>query len=137
MREAADTMEPFDDAMASLYAARAGVEKAEAAGWMDKETWFNGSQAVEAGLADGFLPSAEITEEQDKGVKSMAAARRVEAALRRQGMPRNECRSLIGELNGSRAVAGVQPTQAEPLESRDVSGEWTAEALKMLHIFKS
>lgn len=100
MREAADTLEPFDDAMAGLYAARAGVDKAEAAAWMDKETWFNGSQAVDAGLADGFLPSSEIEETSDKGAKAMAAVRRVEAALTRQGMPRSERRSLISELKG-------------------------------------
>lgn len=100
MREAADTLEPFDDAMAGLYAARAGVEKAEAAGWMDKETWFNGRQAVDAGLADGFLPSSEIEESADAGAKSLAAVRRVDAALMRQGMPRSERKSLIGELKG-------------------------------------
>jgi ATP-dependent Clp protease protease subunit len=60
MREAADTLEPFDDAMAGLYAARAGVDKAEAAAWMDKETWFNGNQAIEAGIADALLPSTEL-----------------------------------------------------------------------------
>ena len=37
MRAAADTMEPFDDAMASLYADRAGVKKTKATEWMDNE----------------------------------------------------------------------------------------------------
>lgn len=118
MREAADTLEPFDDAMAALYATRAGVDKAEASGWMDKETWFNGRQAIEAGLADGLLPSSEIEETADKGAKSLAAARRVEAALTRQGMPRNERRSLIGELVGSPAVAG---SRDRPAVADDVS----------------
>lgn len=105
MRAAADTLEPFDDAMAGLYAARAGVDKAEAQKWMDAETWFNGTQAVENGLASGLLPSTEIREEDQQGAKALAAARRVEAALTRQGMPRSERRSLIGELGGRRADA--------------------------------
>lgn len=115
MREAAETMEPFDDAMAGLYAARAGVEKAEAAGWMDKETWFNGSQAIEAGLADRLLSATEVTQNDDKGAKATAAARRVEAALARQGMPRNERRSLIGEL--SRREDGDRPAVAGDLSA--------------------
>lgn len=115
MRDAADTMEPFDDAMASLYAARAGVDKKQAAKWMDAETWFNGRQAVDAGIADGFLPSSEITESDAQGSKAMAATRRVEAALARQGMPRNERRSLIGEVAGKPAVAApsVGPAVAD------------------------
>jgi len=106
MRGAADTLEPFDDAMAGLYATRAGVEKKKAAGWMDRETWFNGPQAIDAGLADALLPSSALNQEQADEVKSLAAARRVEAALMRQGIPRSERRSLIGEVSGHHAVAG-------------------------------
>lgn len=105
MREAADMLEPFDDAMASVYAKRAGVEKPAAAEWMDKETWFNGEQAVEAGLADGLLPDAEIGEMAQASMKSLAAHRRVETALAKQGLSRNERRSLIGELTARPAVA--------------------------------
>jgi ATP-dependent Clp protease protease subunit len=100
MREAADTLEPFDDAMAELYAQRANVDKAEAASWMDKETWFNGSQAIDAGLADALLPSTEIEQVDEAASKALAAVRRVDAALARQGMPRSERKSLIGELKG-------------------------------------
>lgn len=106
MREAADTLEPFDDAMASLYATRAGAEKTEAAGWMDKESWFNGAQAVELGLADGLLPSSEVKEDDRKSAKALNAKRRIEAALRAQGMSRHDSRSVIGELTGHHAEAG-------------------------------
>ncbi|HEV2557397.1 MAG TPA: head maturation protease, ClpP-related [Microvirga sp.] len=112
MREAADTLEPFDDAMAGLYATRAGVEKAEAQSWMDKETWFNGSQAIENGLANGLLPSSEVEQSDDKGAKALAAARRIEAALSRQGLPRSERRSLIGEVAGLPAVAAAETRPA-------------------------
>lgn len=99
-RDAADRLEPFDDAMASLYAARAGVDKSEAASWMDAETWFNGGQAVEAGLADGLLGSDETTEAGDDAPRSLAAQRRVEAILTRQGMPRSERKRLFSEMKG-------------------------------------
>ena len=104
--ETAATLEPFDDAMASLYATRAGVDKAEAASWMDDETWFNGSRAVEIKLADSLLPSSQVSESTAQSTKSLAAARRVEAALAKQGLPRNERRSLIGELSRHAVAAG-------------------------------
>ena len=129
MREAADTLEPFDDAMAGLYAARAGVEKAEAAEWMDRETWFNGQKAIDAGLADGLLSSAEVTEEDAKGAKAIAAARRVEAALARQGTSRDERRSLIGELKGQPAVAAAD----RPAVAGD---EWRANARALLETLR-
>lgn len=121
MREAADTLEPFDDAMAALYAARAGVEKAEAAAWMDKETWFNGRQAIEAGLADGLLPSTEITEAEQGSAKALAAARRIEAALARSGTPRKEGKTLIAELKGSaRDAAPAAKRDAGDLSADDI-----------------
>ena len=44
MRAAADLLEPFDGAMASVYAARSGQDKETVAQWMDDETWFNGGK---------------------------------------------------------------------------------------------
>lgn len=110
MRAAADTLEPFDDAMASLYASRAGVEKEHAAGWMDAETWFNGRQAVESGLADGLLPSAEVSESEDTNAKAFTAVRRIDAALAKQGIPRSERRSLIGEIKSGKQDAVANAT---------------------------
>lgn len=130
MREAADTLEPFDDAMAELYAARAGVDKAEAAGWMDKETWFNGNQAIEAGLADALLPATEIEQTDDTGAKALAAVRRVDAALARQGMPRSERKSLLGELKGG--MTGSAPPTAMT-GSGDLSA---ADLQQIINIFR-
>lgn len=107
MRSAADTLEPFDDAMAGLYAERSGATKEKAAGWMDKETWFNGQAAIDAGLADSLLPSNQVEERPDGEAKSLAAVRRVEAALARQGMPRSERRALIAELRRGKPGAAA------------------------------
>lgn len=128
MRKAADTLEPFDDAMADLYAARAGVDKAEAAGWMDKETWFNGAQAIEAGLADALLPATEIEQSDDTGAKALAAVRRVDAALARQGMPRSERKSLLGELKG-----GMPGAAATAMTG---SGDWSADLRRLIETIR-
>jgi ATP-dependent Clp protease, protease subunit len=107
MAEAARTLEPFDDAMASVYSERAGVKKAVAAEWMDNETWFNGEQAAAEGLATGFLPADAVAEDKAKAnsLHEVNATRRLEALLAKAGLPRDERRSLIGEVKTGSAVA--------------------------------
>lgn len=101
LADAAATMEPFDDAMATVYSDRAGVKKAKAAEWMDNETWFNGEQAVEAGLADGFLAADAIAEDTTRAqAKGPKAINRVDAMLAKTGMPRSERRALLAEVKG-------------------------------------
>jgi ATP-dependent Clp protease protease subunit len=101
MIEAAGFLEPFDSAMAELYAKRAGVDVKESAAWMDKESWFGSRSAIDNGLADGFLPSTEVKETENTQTKSLVAHRRIEAALLRTNpqSSRDERRSLIGDLN--------------------------------------
>lgn len=116
LAEAARAMEPFDAAMASVYAERAGVKKARAAEWMDNETWFNGDQAVAEGLADAFLPADQVAEDKTKAeaARNVNATRRVDALLAKSGIPREERRSLIGEVKGPSAVAtGERPAVAD------------------------
>lgn len=130
MREAADVLEPFDDAMASVYAAQAGVEKAKAAEWMDNETWFNGEQAVEAGLATGLLAADAVKEDaQAKARAPRNATRKVDAMLAKAGVPRSERRSLIGEVKG-----GTQ--DAAPTVTHDAD-DWTAAAAQLITAIRS
>lgn len=104
LADAAATMEPFDDAMATLYADRAGIDKAKAAEWMDNETWFNGEQAVDAGLADAFLPADAVTEDATKAeaMQGVNATRRIDARLAKTGMPRSERRALLADAKGGK-----------------------------------
>lgn len=118
LREAAAMLEPFDDAMASLYARRAGVTRAVAAEWMDGETWMNGETAVDVGLADSILPDAEIDAAASAEMKVIAAVRRVEASLRRQGLSSREAKALIAEVKGGARDAA--PTSAK----RDAGIMW-------------
>lgn len=109
LAEAATMMEPFDDAMASLYADRSGKTKNVAAGWMDEETWFNGEQAVDLGLADAFLAGDAAVPGAAKGAAK--AERRTENALIRAGLSRGERRSLITELKGGTQDAAPDAMQ--------------------------
>lgn len=99
LREVADWLEPFDAAMADIYAARTGEDVKAMAKLMDAEAWIGGTQAVEDGFADELLPSDQV--EQKGGKASASAVRRLEAALRASGMPKSEAMRLISEFKTS------------------------------------
>jgi ATP-dependent Clp protease protease subunit len=96
LRETADMLEPFDRAMADIYAARTGMEFKAVAKLMDKESWIGGADAIEDGFADELLPSDQVERKEDK--TNASAVRRVECALRASGMPKSEAMKLISEL---------------------------------------
>lgn len=104
LREIADFLEPFDRAMADIYAARTGIDADTIGEMLDAETWLGGSDAIAQGFADELLASDQIAE----GEKASAAAvRRLEAALRASGMSRSEAMRLISEFKSSlRDAAG-------------------------------
>lgn len=99
---AIQTLEPFDSAMASVYAEKAGVDRKVAQAWMDGETYFNGEDAVKLKLADSLLQPESISEDTAQAalMADKNAVRRVDTALAKTGMPRSERRSLIGEVKG-------------------------------------
>ncbi len=99
LRDVADTLEPFDRAMASIYAARTGADAKAIGKVMDAETWIGGEDAVAGGYADDLLPSDQI--EKKSGKASASAVRRIESALRASGMPKSEAMRLISEFKSS------------------------------------
>ncbi|MTH96650.1 head maturation protease, ClpP-related [Roseibium sp. RKSG952] len=107
---ASEMLTPFDAALAGLYADRSGVENSKASEWMDNETWFNGEQAIETGLADSLLPADAITEDNTKAeaAQGVNATRRVDALLARTGMPRSERRALLADAKGG--MSGAAPS---------------------------
>lgn len=126
-RAAADLLEPFDEAMVSLYAARSGKKKETIQSWMDKETWFGGEKAVAEGLADTIISAVE--EKDDAGTKSLSSVRRVEAALIRQGMPRAERRSLIADMKRGTPAAASHP---EPVAGTQEMADALRQAINIL-----
>tara|TARA_R110001606_G_scaffold68797_1_gene157158 strand:+ start:7500 stop:8369 length:870 start_codon:yes stop_codon:yes gene_type:complete len=106
-RDLADTLEPFDAAMADIYSARTGEDIEAMKALMDGETWINGSAAVEQGFADALLSSDEV-QESAKASAHFAAAKKLDVILAKQGMPRSERRALIQEIKSSTPSA-TQP----------------------------
>lgn len=98
LREYADYLEPFDNAMADIYAARTGSPKEEMLAIMDAESWINGKDAIEQGFADALLASDEVLH--DTGDSASAAAK-LDRALAQSGMPRSERRKLLQQVKNS------------------------------------
>jgi ATP-dependent Clp protease, protease subunit len=104
MMAIAETLEPFDRAIADIYAARTGGDSKAIGKQMDAETWIGGSDAIDQGFADELLASDQI---QRDAKASAHAVRRIEAALRASGMPKAEAMRLISEFkSGARDAAG-------------------------------
>lgn len=134
MAETAAFLAPFDQAMASVYAARSGKPEKEVAGWMDAETWMNGQLAVDRGFADGLLSSADLAE--DPAATSRAretnALRQAEINLCRSGCTRTEARALLNKIKGTPGAAlDDHPTPG----AGDMS--WLGEAAQLTALLKS
>lgn len=95
LRDFADQLEPFDAAMADIYAVRTGLEQKKVAKMMDAETWIGGQSAIDDGFADELLPSDQV---ETKARVQAAAIRRIELALRQCGMPRSEAMRVLSEF---------------------------------------
>lgn len=114
MAHAAETLAAFDDALASLYAARSGQDKADVAAMMDKETWLGVDQAIEKGFADGLMPAEQVTEDKETTAAKQAHWARIDAALRKDGMPRSERRAFLKQARGESSPTATH----EPSEMR-------------------
>lgn len=97
MLDSAKLLEPFDAAMAALYAHQTGMSTAEAATMMDKETWIGAQQAVDDGFATGLLPSSEITKSTQASTKTKPLAL-IEASMAKAGFSRNSRRDTFKAL---------------------------------------
>lgn len=97
MRASADQLEPFDAAMADVYAARSGIDRKQIEAMMDKETWLGASKAIEDGFADGLVDRAEVAAEEPKQGNKKALAM-VEAAMAKAGHSRSQRREALKSL---------------------------------------
>lgn len=102
LRDYADVLEPFDRAMADIYAARTGLDIDTTATMMDKETWIGGAEAVKQNFADELLSSDQVVKGNDEDTKARAAAYKLDAALARAGIARPERREILKDY-----VAGM------------------------------
>lgn len=130
LRDAADQIEPFDAAMADVYAARTGEDAKVMAKLMDRESWIGGSAAVEQGFADSLLASDQVGKAAARA--SASAVRRIEAALRASGMPKSEAVRLISEFKSS---AGDPAGGGEGDPAGHVQGDPGVDVLAVLRGF--
>jgi ATP-dependent protease ClpP protease subunit len=107
MIEVAAFLEPFDRAMADVYAARSGGDAAEILKWMDAETWMSGSVAVERGFAESLLPADQVTtDEVSKAAdRSTNELRAMELTLVAAGHTRSDARARINKIKGTPGAA--------------------------------
>ena len=133
MAETAAWLEPFDQAMAEVYAARSGQSAEAIAKWMDAETYMSGSTAVDRGLADALLPADQVTVDDKTKASDVATnkLRAMELSLCQGGMSRSQARAHINELKGTPGAASPATT---PGAGDD---DWTADASKLLAKLKA
>lgn len=60
LRSVADRVDATSAAIAEVYAARSGKSEAQIRDYMKAETWFNGKEAVAAGLADNVAENVKV-----------------------------------------------------------------------------
>jgi ATP-dependent protease ClpP protease subunit len=111
MRDVADYLEPFDQAMRDIYVARTGMKPAAIEKYMDDETFIGAQQAIDEGFADTLLASDKVKEDQGAAAKAKAglAALHIEAALVRRGhVPAAQARSLIVSASGADGTPAVR-----------------------------
>lgn len=95
LREIADWLEPFDQTIADIYQARTGIDTTAIQSDMDDETWIGGREAVDQGWADALLPSDTIQETANAHHDSKLAARKMDVAMAKAGVPRSQRRALM------------------------------------------
>lgn len=103
MADASAFLEPFDQALADVYAARTGQKSSEIAAMMDNETWMSGADAVAKGFADTIMNADTVAEDATAKasceLRGKSSLKKVDAILAHH-MPRSERRALIKNLTG-------------------------------------
>jgi ATP-dependent protease ClpP protease subunit len=114
--EVAQSLEPFDRSMASIYSARSGKTQAETMALMDKESWFGGEAAIESGFADSLLAADQVTEQ--ARANDRVAAYLLDMALAKAGMPRSERRAMLKEYKETGGTPRAVPEGGTPRAAR-------------------
>lgn len=124
LRAVADTLEPFDAAMADIYAARTGLTDKAVGKLMDAETWINGEDAVAQGFADSLL-DVDLTASEDTK-QGTRALREAERRLQASGLSRAQSRRMLAEIRQVERDADLAGVR-DAVEPRDDVTEALAE----------
>jgi ATP-dependent protease ClpP protease subunit len=110
LREVADFLAPFDEALRDVYVQRTGTDASEVEAMMKAETWISGKKAVETGFADTLLSADETKQVENAANPQVNALRRAEANLCKE-MPRSAARDLLNQIKGKQDAAPDPATQ--------------------------
>jgi ATP-dependent Clp protease, protease subunit len=103
----------FDAELANEYAAQTGATAAQAAAWMDAETWFTAEEAVTNGFASKVLANTQnaATQQAMQAAWNLAAYRNAPPLQddERAAIELNESRSRVMRLNRNRLAALLTP----------------------------
>lgn len=133
LRDVADYLAPFDQAMAELYARASGQPADQVRAMLDAETWMNGSKAVELGFATGLLAEDAVTEDlaATAAGADLNAIRSAEISLCKT-MSRADARKLIAKIKGT---PGAAHDPATPGAGAD--HDWLGAAAQLAASFRS
>ncbi|MCK2183514.1 head maturation protease, ClpP-related [Halomonas getboli] len=131
LREIADWLEPFDAAAVDIYQARTGIAQDTIVAQLDAETWIGGRQAVDAGWADTFLDADQV--EEGAQPSQRAAAKELDMAMAKAGIPRSRRRELMQEFKSGTpsAAGGGTPSAAATDTHNAVALEIDADPLRI------
>lgn len=112
--ELATFLEPFDRAMADVYAERTGLEAKAISKMMDDEIWLSGSVAIAKGFADTLMKadSTTVDENAKAADQKVNDLRAMELQLVASGMTRSDARDRINKIKGT--PGAVLDTAATP-----------------------
>lgn len=99
-------LQPFDFAMAEVYAWRSGQSADDCAAWMKAETYMSGALAIERGFADALLAADAVADSgAEARARDLASVRATEHALLAAGQSRAQARAAITKIKGTRDAA--------------------------------
>jgi ATP-dependent Clp protease, protease subunit len=113
LKEVADWLAPFDDALRDIYVQRTSQEEKKVEKWMKSEKMFSASDAIDNGFADEMLSADEVRRD-DKAseqARALNEVRELEHILCRQGgKTRSQARAMISALKG---MPGAAPSATQ------------------------
>ena len=133
MLKVAEDLADFDQDMGNLYAEKTGIDKSKIHSMMDDETYLNGTKAVEMKFADGLLNRDQITHADEKQTNVLANKRRIEYALRKEGMNDDEVKKAMSSFDGSQDDATHSEIMAQDAK---VKSEILAGLNQLIETFK-
>lgn len=98
LAEVSEWLRQFDEMSVDIYAARSGIDKADLAGQLDRETWIGGQKAVDQGFAEGLLPADMIASGDAQERAGMRAERKFDLMARRSGLSQSASREMLKSL---------------------------------------